>query len=94
MVTAIPPASYGAPAIRAANSSARSPAKIRCVWLSTKPGITQRPAASYAIVGGGSGRLDRGDDAVLDHQRRVADQPELALAERRVVGDQRPRSDR
>ena len=46
VVSGIPPASYGAPAIRAANSSARSPAKIRWVWLSTKPGIAQRPAAS------------------------------------------------
>ena len=32
--------------MRAANSSPRSPAKTRWVWLSTKPGITQRPAAS------------------------------------------------
>ena len=38
----------GAPAIRAANSSPRSPAKTRCVWLSTKPGITQRPPASIS----------------------------------------------
>ena len=42
----MPPAAYGAPAIRAANSSARSPANTRWVWLSTKPGITQRPSAS------------------------------------------------
>ncbi len=45
-VVAIPPASYGAPAIRAANSSARSPANTRWVWLSTNPGITHRPPAS------------------------------------------------
>ena len=37
-----------APAIRAANSADRSPAKTRCVWLSTKPGITARPPASHA----------------------------------------------
>ena len=42
----MPPAAYGRPAMRAVNSSARSPAKTRCVWLSTKPGTTQRPAAS------------------------------------------------
>ena len=46
MVTLIPPASYGAPAIRAANSAARSPANTRWVWLSTNPGITHRPPAS------------------------------------------------
>ena len=32
--------------MRAVNSSARSPAKTRWVWLSTKPGMTQRPPAS------------------------------------------------
>ena len=32
--------------MRAANSSLRSPAKTRWVWLSTKPGRTHRPAAS------------------------------------------------
>ena len=78
------------PAIRAANSSARSPANTRCVWLSTKPGITQRPAASKRSSAAAPAALDRRDDAVLDHQRRVADQAESALAERRVVGDQRP----
>ena len=46
IVTLMPPAAYGAPAIRAANSALRSPANTRCVWLSTNPGITQRPAAS------------------------------------------------
>ena len=46
----MPPAAYGAPAIRAANSSPRSPAKTRCVWLSTKPGMTQRPPASMRVA--------------------------------------------
>ena len=34
-VVRIPPAEYGLPSIRAANSSARSPANTRCAWLST-----------------------------------------------------------
>ena len=34
--------------MRAANSSPRSPANTRWVWLSTKPGITHRPPASMA----------------------------------------------
>jgi hypothetical protein len=45
-VRRMPPATYGWPAMRAANSSARSPAKTRCVWLSTNPGMTARPSAS------------------------------------------------
>ena len=45
-VAAIPPPVYAAPASRASNSAERSPAKTRWVWLSTKPGITARPAAS------------------------------------------------
>ena len=45
-VVRMPPAEYGAPAMRATNSSPRSPANTRWVWLSTNPGITHRPAAS------------------------------------------------
>ena len=55
MVTLIPPASYGAPAIRAANSAARSPANTRWVWLSTNPGITHRPPASIRWSAAGAG---------------------------------------
>ena len=90
VVTAIPPASYGAPAIRAANSSARSPAKIRWVWLSTKPGITQRPPASRCSSRVGAGALDRDHRLVLDHERRVAHDPERPLAELGIVRDQEP----
>ena len=46
IVTLMPPAAYGAPAMRAANSPERSPANTRCVWLSTNPGITHRPPTS------------------------------------------------
>src|SRR6266511_3606500 len=45
-VVRMPPALYGVPAIRAANSTDRSPAKTRCAWLSTKPGSTARPPRS------------------------------------------------
>ena len=45
-VVRIPPAWYGRPAIRAANSALRSPAKTRCAWESTNPGSTARPSAS------------------------------------------------
>ena len=66
--------------MRAANSSPRSPANTRCVCESTKPGITQRPAASIRSSGERARLLDRDDRAVLDDQRRVADEPERALA--------------
>ena len=47
------------------------------------------PAARVeALVGRHAGRLDGGDAAVLDHQRSVANDPERALAERRVGGHQ------
>ena len=52
-VVAIPPAAYGWPLIRAANSADRSPANTRCAWLSTKPGITLAPPKSTRVVGGG-----------------------------------------
>ena len=45
-VVRMPPPVYGSPAIRAANSAARSPAKTRWAWLSTKPGMTAPPPAS------------------------------------------------
>src|SRR5579883_610254 len=38
------------PAQRISNSSARLPAKIRCVWASTNPGMTTRPPASITSV--------------------------------------------
>ena len=63
IVVRIPPASYGRPDIRAANSSARSPANTRWLWLSTKPGSTQRPDGVDSLVGGrrrpGSHRIDQ-----------------------------------
>ena len=88
VVTRIPPAAYGAPAIRAANSSPRSPANTRCVWLSTKPGMTQRPPASMRSSACAPGALDRGDAAVLDARARRRGRPERAFAELGVVGDQ------
>src|SRR6266571_4805643 len=45
----MPPARYGRPAIRAANSALRSPAKTRCACESANPGSTARPAASTAV---------------------------------------------
>ena len=45
-VVRMPPAAYGVPAMRAANSGARSPAKTRWEWESTNPGMTARPPAS------------------------------------------------
>ena len=54
IVVLMPPASYGVPAMRAANSALRSPAKTRWVWLSTKPGITQRPSTSTRSSHGGA----------------------------------------
>ena len=53
-VVRIPPAAYGSPAIRAANSCARSPAKTRWLWLSTKPGSTARPPASTTSSAAGA----------------------------------------
>lgn len=53
-VVRMPPAAYGRPLIRAANSSARSPANTRCAWESTNPGSTARPPASYASSAAGA----------------------------------------
>ena len=61
--------------MRAANSSARSPAKTRWVWLSTKPGITQRPRGVEPLVRRPHRGLDRRDALALDHQRRIATSP-------------------
>ena len=74
--------------MRAANSSARSPANTRCVWLSTKPGTTQRPAGVDPLVGGRAGRRHGHDPSVLDHDRGVANEPERAVAEAGIVGDE------
>src|ERR1700744_1681990 len=49
----MPPASYDWPAIRAANSSPRSPANTRWAWEATKPGGTARPLASTISSAGG-----------------------------------------
>ncbi len=53
-VVRMPPAAYGVPAMRAANSGARSPAKTRWEWLSTNPGITARPPASTWVSAAGA----------------------------------------
>src|SRR5262245_35966731 len=50
----MPPAAYGVPAIRAANSWARSPANTRWECESTKPGITARPPASTSTSASGA----------------------------------------
>src|SRR3954470_1520293 len=91
VVTRIPPAAYGAPAMRAANSSPRSPANTRWVWLSTEPGMTQRAAEAreaaaarrvQALVGGGRpGALDRRDAVAVEHERRVAHEAQRPLAQ-------------
>ena len=44
-----------APLSRCSNSSSREPAKIRCVWLSTRPGRTTLPVASMISASAGSG---------------------------------------
>ena len=73
-VVRMPPAAYDSPAIRAANSSARSPAKTRWLWLSTKPGQHRAAAGIDQLVGCGrvGRRADPGDPAALDDERRVA----------------------
>ena len=42
------------------------------------------------LVAGGAGRLDGAHRPVLDHQRRIAHEPQRPVAELRVVGDQQP----
>ena len=53
-VPRMPPARYGRPAIRAANSALRSPAKTRCACESANPGSTARPAASTTASAAGA----------------------------------------
>ena len=53
-VPRMPPARYGRPAIRAANSALRSPAKTRCACESANPGSTARPAASTTVSAAGA----------------------------------------
>ena len=86
----IPPAAYGSPAIRAANSAARSPAKTRWAWQSTKPGMHGAAAEVDALVGGrGVDRAaDPGHPAVVDDQRGVRRRPSEPSPCGRVVGDQ------
>ena len=76
----MPPAWYGAPAMRATNSSLRSPANTRWVWLSTKPGMTQRPAASMRVSAAAPAGSIGDDRLAVDDERRVASQPERAVA--------------
>ena len=64
------------PCKRCSNSSTREPAKIRCVWLSTKPGSTTCPAASRIVVSGSSG----GNSAVGRYKEALK-YAKLALAQ-------------
>ena len=66
-VLAMPPprlciSMYGRPPARQKNSSSRNPAKTKCVWESTKPGMTALPPASMISGAGPSirGISDRG----------------------------------
>ena len=82
----MPPPVYGSPAMRAANSAARSPANTRWLWLSTKPGITAAPRGVEPLVGGGRvrGRADPRDPAsptTIAASRRI-------VAQLRIVGGQ------
>ena len=77
IVTLMPPASYGAPAMRAANSAERSPANTRWVWLSTNPGITQRPPTSIRSSAAGAAPGAHGDDAIpVEHDVGVGQLPD------------------
>ena len=58
VVTLIPPPSYGSPAIRAVNSSARSPANTRWVWRVDEPRQHARPVGVDPFVGDRPGRTD------------------------------------
>ena len=74
--------------MRAANSSERSPANTRCVWLSTKPGITQRPAASSRSSAAAPARSIAATRSPSSTSAASRTMPERALAERGVVGDE------
>ena len=71
--------------MRAANSSARSPANTRWVWLSTKPGITHRPAASIARSAAGGAPRRRPRHARRRSPARRREHAAAPVAERRVV---------
>ena len=101
-VRRMPPAAYGVPAMRASNSSARSPPKTRCVWLSTKPGMTARPPGidDRDRPAPGSPRrsldltamrlaLDRARAASWRAPRRIAVRRDVGRQLARCVGDQR-----
>ena len=67
--------------MRASNSAVRSPANTRCVWLSTQPGSTARPADVDPVVGGrgADARPDPGDPAVVERRARVGEPAELRV---------------
>ena len=73
-VVRMPPAAYGCPAILAANSAARSPAKTRCEWESTKPGQHGAAAGVDLLVGGGrvGGGADPLDRGPVDDEGALA----------------------
>ena len=78
------------PRVRCANSAARCPAKTRCVWQSTRPGVSQRPARSIVR----SARVPAGSSAsapthamrprVREHRRRARIGASLLVAGRDV----------
>lgn len=72
-VVRMPPAAYGTSAIRAANSSPRSLANTRWVWLSTKPGKTQRPPRPWP----GAKEPERFEQHVLDMARAFTARPPI-----------------
>ena len=63
------------PRARSAYSSLRSPSQARCVWASTKPGITAAPCASMSTTSADSG----GKRGVV-HVARVGELAPLAMS--------------
>ena len=68
----------------------RSPAKTRCVWLSTNPGTTARPPSSTRSSAGGASAAapDPGDPVVGRDDGGVGQPAERRPVVRRVVGHQ------
>ena len=68
-VVRMPPAWYGAPAMRATNSSPRSPANTRCVWLCSAVstscnGVALLKAMDYALDPDGDGDFSDSVDVI------------------------------
>ena len=78
-VSRIPPAAYGAPAIRAANSSPALAGEDEVRVAVDEARDDAAPARVDALVGVGvPGALDGGDAVAVEHERRVADRADLA----------------